>query len=89
MEGIVRVRVGVVELVNEGEVVEAELVEPVVYNPDVMLMEHGGQNVEMVGAEVGVWLSPLTESVCELLGRCDGLGSMIVGGGGALCIQSF
>ena len=50
---------GVVGLVDKGQAVEAELVEPVVYNSDDLWVDHGGQDMEVFRAEVGSRLSPL------------------------------
>ena len=37
--------VGVVQVVDQGKLVEAQAVEPVVYNPDALWVEHCGHDV--------------------------------------------
>ena len=41
--------VGVVQVVDQGKLVEAQAVEPVVYNPDALWVEHCGHDVQLVG----------------------------------------
>ena len=43
---------------DKGKAVEAELVEPVVHDPDALYVEHG-QDVEVVRVEAGARLPPL------------------------------